>query len=429
MRVLVAGSGGREDALAWKIAQSPHTTATFCAPGNPGSARWSKSVSIKADDVEGLADFATSQKIDLTVIGPEVPLVAGVADRLEAVGCAVVGPRAGAAQLEGSKAFAKEFMTRYGIPTADYRIHDDAGEALRDLRSGRLGFPLVVKADGLAAGKGVYICQTETQGAEAIAEIMQERRFGAAGRRVVIEECLEGEEASFMIFSDGEHVISMIPAQDHKAVYEDDRGPNTGGMGAYSWQPLLTPELQRTILESIIRPTIVGMAESGHPYRGILYAGLMLTSTGPQVLEFNVRLGDPEAQVILPSLKSDLVEIGEAVARGNLERLSVTWQTGAVVCVVLASQEYPGPFEKGYEIQGIEAAEALPQTTVFHACTSLKKGQLVTSGGRVLGVTSRGNSLREAVDNCYQAVSRIRFQGMHYRKDIAAKGLSKLGDR
>ena len=429
MKVLVAGSGGREDALAWKIAQSPHATEIFCAPGNPGSARWAKNVSIQADDIEGLADFAVSQKIDLTVIGPEVPLAAGVTDRLEAMGCAVVGPCAEAARLEGSKAFAKEFMTRNGIPTADYRIHEDAGAALQDLGSGRLGFPLVVKADGLAAGKGVYICQTQEQGVEAIGEIMQERRFGTAGRQVVIEECLVGEEASFMVFSDGEHVVPMVPAQDHKAVYEDDRGPNTGGMGAYSWSEMLTPELQRTILESIIRPTIVGMAEGGHPYRGILYAGLMLTSQGPQVLEFNVRLGDPEAQVILPGLKSDLVEIGEAVARGNLQPLSVTWETGAVACVVLASEGYPGPFEKGYQIHGIEAAEALPQTVVFHAGTRLENGQLVTSGGRVLGVTARGSSLREAVDNCYQAVNEIRFQGMHYRKDIAAKGLSKLGGR
>ena len=426
MRVLVAGSGGREDALTWKLAQSPHPTEIFCAPGNPGSARWAKNVPVKADDVEGLTGFALEQRIDLTLIGPEVPLVAGVADRLESVGCAVVGPRLKAARLEGSKVFAKEFMTRHGIPTAEYRIHEDAGAALHDLAGDRFGFPVVVKADGLAAGKGVYICRTEAEGVRAITEIMEERRFGDAGNRIVLEECLQGEEASFMVFSDGETVIPMVPSQDHKAVYERDQGPNTGGMGAYAWPGILTSVLRQQILEDIICPAVAGMAEEGHPYRGILYAGLMLTPQGPQVLEFNVRLGDPEAQVVLPSLKSDLVEIGEAVARGALGRLSVSWETGAVTCVVLASQGYPGAFEKGHRIEGVERAQMLPDTIVFHAGTELKDDRLVTSGGRVLGVTARGDSLKEAVDRCYQAVDRIRFQDMHYRRDIAAKGLKKL---
>lgn len=426
MRVLVAGSGGREDALAWKLAQSPHTAEIFCAPGNPGSARWAKNVPIKADDVDGLTDFAVEQRIDLTLIGPEVPLAAGVADRLESVGCAVVGPCLKAARLEGSKVFAKEFMTRHGIPTAEYRIHEDAGAALQDIRDNRFGFPVVVKADGLAAGKGVYICRTETEGVRAITEIMVERRFGEAGNRIILEECLQGEETSFMVFSDGDAIIPMVPSQDHKAVYDRDQGPNTGGMGAYAWPGLLTSELRQEILEDIIRPTVAGMAEEGRPYRGILYAGLMLTAQGPRVLEFNVRLGDPEAQVVLPSLKSDLVEIGEAVARGTLGQLSVSWETGAVTCVVLASHGYPGAFEKGHRIEGIESAQTLPDTIIFHSGTDLNNDQLVTSGGRVLGVTARGASLTEAVDRCYRAVDRIRFRDMHYRKDIAAKGLKKL---
>ncbi|MDA2937827.1 phosphoribosylamine--glycine ligase [Acidobacteria bacterium AH-259-A15] len=426
MKVLVVGSGGREHAIAWKIKQSPQLDELYCAPGNAGIAELANPVSIPAEDIQSLLEFTISKQIDLTVVGPEAPLVAGIADRFQESGRLVTGPSHAAALLEGSKAFAKDFMKRHAIPTANYQIFDHADTAEAALKGSQFQFPVVVKADGLAAGKGVFVCPDLAESLRALNLIMRERKFGAAGERLVIEEFLEGEEASFMVFSDGVNVLPMVPSQDHKAIYEGDRGPNTGGMGAYSVDAILSGELRQRILDEIIYPTIRGMAEEGNPYRGVLYAGLMITPAGPKVLEFNVRFGDPEAQVVLPRMETDLLTILHAAAADNLQHTALSWKSNAVVCVVIASGGYPGSYEKGKEISGLDMASEEENTIVFHSGTALKDDKVVTHGGRVLGVTSLAPTLETAIIRAYEGVNKIHFERMYYRRDIASKGLKKL---
>jgi len=428
LKLLVVGSGGREHALAWKLAQSPLTSRLYCAPGNAGTAGIAENVSIHSEDIPLLLDFAKRREIDLTVIGPEAPLVAGVVDAFQAEGRPVFGPTAAAARLEGSKVFAKDFMRRHGIPTAAYRAYSDPQSAASDLDSGGYRFPVVVKADGLAAGKGVFICQTLEQSRDAVHGIMRDRQFGSAGDQVVIEEFLEGEEASFMVFSDGRDVLPMPPSQDHKAVYDGDKGPNTGGMGAYSIDSILSPAHCEIALEQIVKPVIRAMAAEGNPYAGVLYAGLMLTADGPKVLEFNVRFGDPETQVVLPRLDSDLVEILQAVVARKLGTLTPHWSPDPVVSVVLASGGYPGSYQKGKEITGLEKAAADPNTVVFHAGTETRGSKTLTSGGRVLAITARDRSLGEAISRAYRGIDKVAFEGMYCRRDIGAKGLRKKGE-
>lgn len=426
MKVLVVGSGGREHALVWKLKQSDLVEEIFCAPGNAGTARIARNLPIAAYDAPALLDCARSQSINLTVVGPEAPLAAGLVDVFQDEGLAAAGPRADAARLESSKAFAKDFMQRHRIPTARYRLFEEADAAERSLRSGEWEYPVVLKADGLAAGKGVLICPDLEQSLQGVGAIMRQRRFGQAGDRLVIEEFLDGEEASFMAFCDGERLLPMVPSQDHKKIGEGETGPNTGGMGAYSVDSILDRELRRRVLAEVMRPAVEGMAQEGCPFSGVLYAGLMLTTRGPKVLEFNVRLGDPETQVVLPRLKSDLAQVMLAMAEGSLQAIDLEWDDSASVCVVLAAPGYPGSYPKGMAISGIEMAEEGGGTVVFHAGSSLdEEGAVVASGGRVLGVTSWADSLPDAVAQVYEGVNRIRFDGMCYRRDIAAKGLSR----
>ena len=427
MKVLIIGSGGREHAIAWKIKQSPQLTELYCAPGNPGISRLAETVSISPQDLQGLLDWAVSKNIDLTVVGPEAPLVEGIADLFRKAGQRVAGPGRLAARLEGSKAFAKDFMRRHSIPTGHYEIFDEADQAEKTLRDGAFKFPVVLKADGLAAGKGVFVCPEVADALEALATIMRARKFGAAGDKLLVEEFLEGEEASFMVFSDGGATLPMVPSQDHKAAYEGDRGPNTGGMGAYSTDDILGPDLQARIMNEIISPTVKGMAKEGNPYSGVLYAGLMITREGPKVLEYNVRLGDPEAQVVLPRMESDLLTILDALADTTLESQSVNWSSQASVCVVVASEGYPGAYPKGLEISGLELANEEKDTVVFHAGTGFKDDRIVTQGGRVLGVTSMAPTLESAIIRTYEGVNKIHFEKMYYRRDIASKGLKKIG--
>ena len=424
MNVLVLGSGGREHALAWKLAQSPHVDRVVVAPGNGGIVMEFPCADLSLEDLDGLVAFARKYSIGFTVVGPEAPLVAGVVDRFRAEGLAILGPTRAAAQLEGSKAFAKEFMARHGIPTAAFRICDTP-EAAREAVEA-FGVPVVVKADGLAGGKGVVVAQSREEAHEAIHRIMVERAFGDAGRRVVVEECLQGEEASFMAFTDGTAVLPMASSQDHKRVFDGDRGPNTGGMGAYSPAPVITEALASRIMTEIMEPAVRGMAEEGRPFQGVLYAGLMITPEGPKVLEFNVRFGDPEAQPVLMRLEGDLMEVFQAMARQRLSGVTLSWKPRAAVCVVLASQGYPGSYEKGRIIQGLESVVSMGNVKVFHAGTGRDpEGRLVTAGGRVLGVTALGKTVAEARAWAYNAVRRIHFEGVHYRKDIAARAAAE----
>ena len=427
MKVLVVGSGGREHTLAWKLKQSPQVEEVYCAPGNAGTALLGQNVPLEDTDIAGLADFVRSAGIGLTMVGPEAPLVAGIVEEFRRQGLRVVGPTKEAAQLEGSKVFTKRFLKRHNIPTAEFEVFDDAAKAEAALQSGQFVFPTVVKADGLAAGKGVIISQNLDEALAAISMIMRDRKFGESGNRVLIEEFLQGEEVSFMVLTDGENILPMVPSQDHKAIFDGDKGPNTGGMGAYSVDSLLTPDLRKRILDEIIRPTVEGMAEQGSPFEGVLYAGLMLTDQGPQVLEYNVRFGDPETQAVLPRLKSDLLEAFVAVADGDVSGCKLDWTTDAAVCVVVASGGYPGAYEKDKEITGISMAEDDSDTIVFHAGSKLVDGRVLTSGGRVLGVTSLASSLEAAIIRTYEAVNKVHFEGMYYRRDIAAKGLRKMG--
>lgn len=425
MKVLVVGGGGREHALCWKIAQSPKVQELYCAPGNGGIGKVAKLVEIAPTDIEGLLRFAKDEGIDLTVVGPEAPLVAGIVEAFEAEGLRIFGPRSSAAEIEGSKAFAKEFMARHGIPTAPYRIFSDPTEAKAWIRAS--GKKVVVKASGLAGGKGAIVAEDQQEAIKAVDVIMVERAFGPAGDLVVVEERLYGEEVSFIAFSDGTRCLPMPCSQDHKPVFDGDRGPNTGGMGAYSPAPLITPELSSRVMAEIMVPTIRGLAEEGRPYKGVLYAGLMIDREGnPWVLEFNCRFGDPETQPILVRMKGDLVEVLEACLEGGLDKVSVEWDPRAAVCVVMASQGYPGTYEKGKQIHGLEEAERMEDVWIFHAGTTFKDGRFFTAGGRVLGVTGLGKTIPEAIERTYRAVERISWEGVHYRRDIGQKALKYL---
>jgi phosphoribosylamine--glycine ligase len=393
----------------------------FCAPGNAGIAELAECVNINAENVPAILDLARQHKFDLTVVGPEAPLVAGLVDAMEKEGFPVFGPRQRAAEIEGSKVLAKEIMQKYSIPTARHAVFEDAGAAQEYIK--KTGAPCVIKADGLAAGKGVIVAEDEQTALSAVHYIMKQRAFGAAGNRVVVEECLRGEEASMLAFTDGENVVPMIPAQDHKQVYDNDCGPNTGGMGAYAPAPVITPELRQEVVDKILIPTVRGLAAEDRPYRGVLYAGLMITDRGPQVLEFNARFGDPEAQPIMMMLQSDLVDVIEALLAGELNKINIGWNDGASVCVVLASHGYPGEYRKGEIISGLDN---LPENVVaFHSGTALKGNRVVTAGGRVIGITAMAASIPEAIELAYQGVSKVHFNGMHYRKDIGKKALAR----
>jgi phosphoribosylamine--glycine ligase len=426
VRILLVGSGGREHALAWKIAQSPLVEHLWAAPGNPGIARHARCLDVTMDDAEGLGGFAAAHGVDLVVVGPEQPLVAGLADALRARGLAVFGPGARAAAIEGSKAFAKALMARHGIPTARFQAFQDPVAARRFCRE--LGAPCVVKADGLAAGKGAIVCRTLEEADAAIAQCMERREFGAAGAIVVVEEFMRGEEVSFFALAGAGGVLPLAAAQDHKTVFDGDRGPNTGGMGCFTPVPAVDGALQARIVREIVEPTLRALAAEGAPYQGVLYAGLMLTAEGPRVVEFNCRFGDPECQVLMPAFDGDLLPLLAAVARGEPLPASGPWRNAgrAAVCVAVASGGYPGSYTTGHEISGIAEAEALPGVQVFHAGTARRDGRLVTAGGRVLGVTAVGADLAAAIAAAYDGVKRIHFEGMHYRTDI---GLKALGGR
>jgi phosphoribosylamine--glycine ligase len=417
--VLLVGGGGREHALAWRIAQSLRVGALLAAPGNPGIARHARCVEVAADDLDGLLQTAERERVDLTVVGPEAPLVAGLADRFHAKGQAVLGPTAAAAALEGSKTFAKTLMARHGIPTARFETFDDAGRARRFCRA--LGAPLVVKADGLAAGKGAIVCASLDEADDALARCLERREFGASGTRVIVEEFLRGQEISFFVLVNGIDAVPLGAAEDHKAVFDGDRGPNTGGMGAFSPVPALDAALQARIMESIVAPTVKAMAAEGASYRGVLFVQLMLTDGGPRVVEFNCRFGDPECQAILALAEGDLVPLLSAAARGEPLSAPAPPRAGAAVCVTIASGGYPGRYTTGYEITGLEAAEAVPGVRVFHAGTARRDGRLVTAGGRVLGVTAVGADVARAIQAAYDAVGKIHFEGMHYRTDIGRR--------
>ena len=419
MNILVIGSGGREHALYWKLSESPQTEQIYAIPGNPGMGA---SAAIALDDHAAILRFVKEHEIGLVVVGPEVPLMNGLVDELEAAGIRAFGPRANAAEIEGSKSFAKDLMKKYGIPTARYEVFTAAEPARAYIR--QEGAPIVVKADGLAAGKGVIVAMTEQEALDAVDAIMEDHSFGDAGARVVIEEFMEGEEASLLAFTDGTTIRPMISAQDHKRAYDGDRGPNTGGMGTYAPAPVMTPEMTERAVEEILKPTIAAMAKEGRVYRGCLYLGLMVTADGPKVVEFNARFGDPETQVVLPLLDSDLVAIMCACADGTLADVPIRWKDGAAVCGVLASGGYPGHYEKGQEIHGLADAEAIG-ALVFHAGTAMKDGKLVTNGGRVLGVVGRGTDISSAVDSAYAAATKISFKDAYYRKDIAHRALER----
>ena len=423
--VLLVGGGGREHALAWKLAQSPGLGRMIAAPGNPGIAAHARCVPIKDTAIDQIVALAQQERPDLVVVGPETPLALGLADRLRAAGLAVFGGSAAAARLESSKAFAKDLMARHRIPTARFGTFRDAAAARRHCRE--MGAPLVVKADGLAAGKGVVVCQTLEEADRAVAQCLEARAFGDSGLTVVIEEFLVGEEASFFALSDGTGVLPLVAAQDHKTVHDGDRGPNTGGMGAYSPTPVMDADMQERVMREIVRPTIAAMAAEGAPYTGVLFVGLMITREGPKVIEFNCRFGDPECQAILPRLEDDLLALLLAAATGKGLPPALGFSRRSSVCVVMTSAGYPGAYQTGRTITGVEAAGGLPGVNVFHAGTALAGGALVTAGGRVLGVQALGVDVAAAVRTAYAAVERIRFDGAHYRRDIGHHALRRLG--
>lgn len=419
MNILVIGSGGREHALYWKLMESPQTEKIYVLPGNPGMG---ETTNISVTDNAAILRFAKEKKIDLVVVGPEIPLINGLVDELEAAGIHTFGPRANAAEIEGSKAFAKNLMKKYGIPTARYEVFTEAEPARAYIR--KEGAPIVVKADGLAAGKGVIVAETIQEALDAIDAIMENNSFGDAGTRIVIEEFMEGEEASLLAFTDGKVIRPMISAQDHKRAYDGDKGPNTGGMGTYAPAPVMTAKMTERAVEEILKPTIAAMAKEGRPYHGCLYLGLMVTSEGPKVVEFNARFGDPETQVVLPLLDGDLVQIMCACTDGTLSDVPIHWKDGAAVCVVLAAGGYPASYEKGHEIHGIRDAEDTG-ALVFHAGTAKRDGKIVTNGGRVLSVVGIGEDIASAVKNSYAAVEKISFKDAYYRKDIAHRALKR----
>lgn len=423
MKILLVGSGGREDAIAWALSKSPGVRLR-CAPGNAGIGRRAERVPIASDDLSGLTDHVRTERYDLVVVGPEAPLVEGLADRLGALGIPVFGPSAAAARLEGSKAFAKRFMERHGIPTARFRIFDDAGDASRWLLSGEAEYPLVVKADGLAAGKGVVLADDPGTAVDAAAGMLSGRAFGAAGRTVVIEERLTGREASYFVLSDGARAVDLATCQDHKRAFDGDRGPNTGGMGTFSPSPFLDDAWTLEIRRSVVGPTLDGIAAEGAPYRGVLFLGVMLTAEGPKVLEYNVRFGDPETQVLIPRLEGDWLPLLAGCATGALPAGAPRWRHEAAVCVVMASGGYPGPYEKGKRVSGVDEVERMEGVHVFHAGTETdREGRLVTAGGRVLGVTALGDDLAAARIRAYDAVARIGWDGEQHRSDIGADAL------
>lgn len=423
MKVLVIGQGGREHALVWKIAQSPKVKKIYCAPGNAGTSMYAENVSINADDLEGLASFSRKKGIDLTLVGPELPLASGIVDVFERYNLNIFGPGKEMAVLESSKVFTKLLSREEGIPTAEFEVFEDPDKA-RSFLGGRK-FPIVIKADGLAAGKGVIIAKNKEEADQAIHSIMVERRFGSAGEKIIIEEYLRGEEASIIVLSDGEDIAVLASSQDHKRIYDGDKGPNTGGMGAYSPAPVVTEEVLQECISVIIRPAISGMKKRGTPYKGVLYAGIMVTESGPNLLEFNVRFGDPEIQAILPRMKSDLVELVEYCMYRNLNGYTIPWREEVCVCVVMASSGYPGRYQKGKRIYGIEKAQSLGDVVVFHAGTEKEDGDILTNGGRVLNVVALGDTIEKAIEKVYKGVKCITFEGAYYRKDIAQKALRK----
>jgi len=423
MKVLVVGSGGREHALCWAIAKSPRCGKLYCAPGNAGIAEVAKCVPLDAMDIDGIVRFAVENKMSLVVVGPEAPLVAGLVDRLEAEGIRAFGPRANAAALEGSKGFMKDLCDKYGVPTGDFGRFDEPEAAKEFIR--RKGAPIVVKADGLAAGKGVILCHNELEAYAAIDHIMIERSFGDAGDEVIVEEFLTGEEASFFALVDGVRAVPLASAQDHKAAYDGDEGPNTGGMGAYTPAPVVTDAMVKTIMKTIITPTIEGMAAEGRPYKGVLFAGLMIDKGVPKLLEYNVRFGDPECQPMMVRLKSDLLEALLACVDGHLDKVSLEWHADVALSVVMAAKGYPGAYEKGSEIRGLDAAGAVEGVTVFHAGTKATNGTILANGGRVLNVTARGQTVTEAQKRAYQAVDRIDWPDGFCRRDIGWRALKR----
>jgi len=426
MRVLVIGSGAREHAIVARLAAEREAEAVISAPGNPGIARISQTVDVNVSDIDALLALAVREAIDLTVVGPELPLSLGIADRFASAGRLLFGPTADAARLETSKAFAKAFMERHRVPTARFRTCDSVDDALGVVRSGTFGLPVVLKADGLAAGKGVVVADTRDAAEAAVIAAMRERRFGDAGNRLIVEECLTGPEVSFFAVSDGTNVVPIGTAQDHKRIFDDDRGPNTGGMGAFAPSPLVDDRLAECVMREIVAPVVRGMADEGHPFRGFLYAGLMLTLDGPKVIEFNVRLGDPEAQVVLPLVDEPLLPILTAAARGSLARPSVRLGGDRLVGVVIASRGYPESSQSGQPIHDLERAEAIAGVSVYHAGTALRDGQLVTAGGRVLTVVGRAHDYAGAIARAYAGVMPIHFEGMQYRRDIGRKALASL---
>lgn len=428
MNILVIGSGGREHALVWKLKQSVKVAKIYGAPGNGGIAKDAECIDIKPDDTIGLLKFALDNKIDLTVVGPEAPLAAGIVDEFAKNGLKAFGPVKELAQLEASKVFAKETMDKFGIPTARYKVFQDAVSAKEYVLNCKT-YPVVVKADGLAAGKGVIIAKTKKEATDAIDDMMVKRVFGSAGDKVIIEDCLQGEEASFLVITDGKNVVPLASSQDHKRVFDGDKGSNTGGMGAYSPAPVVNEAMHKRIMDEAINPLIKGLAKEGKFYKGVLYAGVMITKDGPKVLEFNVRLGDPETQVILPRLKTDLVDLCLASINGEIDKIKMEWENKSAVCVVLAAGGYPGEYKKGLEIAGLQDAvyKGAPGTIIFHAGTKLDGSKFFTTGGRVLNVVSSGDNIKQAVDSAYKAVDKIKFEGMYYRKDIGYRALERAG--
>lgn len=423
MKVLVIGGGGREHAIVWKLSQSRHIDKIYCSPGNAGISEIAECINVGSNDFDALLDFAKYEWVDLTIVGPEEPLSKGIVDVFEKEGRRILGPGMEAAQLESSKVFAKDFMRRYGIPTAEYKVFTAYVYAEDYVRM--KGAPIVIKADGLAAGKGVFVANNMDEALYALKTIMKDRAFGDAGDRVVVEECINGEEASFMVFCDGNTVVPMVSSQDHKRVFDADMGPNTGGMGAYSPAPVITKDMEAVIMEKVMWPVMRGLRSEGIRYKGILYAGLMIRDNTPYVLEFNCRLGDPETQPVLSRLDTDLVDIAFGITDEKLSDIEIKWKPDASVCIVIASKGYPGTYEKGKVITGLNGIKDQKDVFVFHAGTSFDNSNIVTSGGRVLGITALGNDIKEARDKAYKAIEGINFDGMHFRKDIAYRALKR----
>ncbi|MCL4819094.1 MAG: phosphoribosylamine--glycine ligase [Vicinamibacteria bacterium] len=427
MKVLVVGNGGREHALVWKIRQSPLVKEVFCAPGNAGIAKIATCLPIETSDIVELADFAQDARVGLTVVGPELPMVLGIADEFARRGLPIFAPTRAAAEIEGSKAFAREFMTRHKVPSPRYEVCNSLDEALDCCARAPFGFPLVLKADGLASGKGAVVAHDRSEAEAAARALMSDKRLGQATAKIVIEEFLPGEEVSFLVFSDGQKALPMVSVQDHKRIGDGDTGPNTGGMGTVSPATHLTLDLHKQIMAEVILPTIGGLEKEGRRFQGVLYAGLMITDKGPKVLEFNARFGDPEAQVILARLKSDLVPVLQGVAAGQLKEVKLEWAKEAAACVVLASAGYPDAAQTGQEIRGLEALDGQSDVVAFHAATAQRDGKVVTVGGRVLGITALGASLPAAVQRAYEATTKVSFDGMAFRKDIGARSIARLG--